>query len=95
MSAPCPTLGFFVAMDVAPSVDTDAWNSAWDDWIDVLERRGLHCGGGGSERLEYAVASDASQATEEDRIALDAWLAQNPHITAWHVGPLKDLTEAV
>ena len=93
MAAPCPTLGFFVSMEVNPSVDSNAWTALWDDWIDMLEGRGLRCGGGGSERHEYAITGDASQATEQDRIAVEAWLTQHPNVTAWNVGPLHDLAD--
>jgi uncharacterized protein YggL (DUF469 family) len=93
MTAPCPTLGFIVTMETGPAVGTAAWNQLWDEWIDVLEQRGLYCGGGGGDCLEYVVAGEASQATDADREVVREWLAQCSDIRAWRVGPLEDLEQ--
>ena len=91
MSAPCPTLGFHVRMERLVDPGTKDDDPFLDAWIDFLEGRGLYCGGGGGRRMEFAVASDAFQATENDREAARAWLASRPELKAWEVGDLEDL----
>ena len=95
MTAPCPTFGFVVRIEIEPAVGTAARDQLWDAWIGVLERHGLYCGGGGGDCLEYVVASEASQATDADRALVREWLAGYPGIRAWEVGPLEDLEQAV
>lgn len=41
--------------------------------------------------MEFAVASEGFQATENDREAARAWLASRPELKAWKVGDLEDL----
>ena len=91
MSAPCPTFGYLVVMDPISDLAAPARDHMRVAWIDFLEDRGLYCGGGGAERLEFVVASEASQATESDRDATRAWLASRPELRAWRVGDLEDL----
>jgi uncharacterized protein YggL (DUF469 family) len=95
MTAPCPALGFLVAMDVASEVGSDDWNATVDAWIEFLESRGLYCAGGGARRLEYTVASEAVQATCNDREAVQWWLSQRTDISGWQIGELEDLNQAV
>lgn len=91
MTAPCPTLGFHVTMELLVDPGEHADEALLDAWIDFLEARGLYCGGGGRQRVELVVASEASQATENDRVAAEAWLASRPELATWHVGDLEDL----
>lgn len=92
MSAPCPTYGFHVAFEFRPSVAPEALDRMWAEWIDVMEGRGLECGGGGDDlRQHYVVSSVAAQATDGDRAAISAWLAARPELAAWTVGELVDL----
>jgi uncharacterized protein YggL (DUF469 family) len=96
MTAPCPTFGFLVVME--PTADPGSREHAelGDAWIDFLESRGLYCGGAAAAaRLEYVVASEASQATENDRVATRAWLASRAELRRWEVGELEDLDRAV
>ena len=89
MTAPCPTLGFVVSMELARAAD--GWTSLADAWRSFLESRGLYCSGGvRGERLEYAVLSEAWQATEVDRASAQAWLAQRDDVKEWRVGELED-----
>jgi uncharacterized protein YggL (DUF469 family) len=92
VSASCPILGFRVVLELGPrpSVDQDLV----DAWIEFLAGRGLHCtGGGGAERMDFVVASDASQATESDRVAARAWLESRADLLRWRVGELVDLDQ--
>jgi uncharacterized protein YggL (DUF469 family) len=91
MSAPCPTLGFRVTMERASDPGTGGDDALLNAWTDFLERRGLYYGGGGRRHLELVVASEAFQATENDREAALAWLASRPELKAWHVGDIEDL----
>jgi uncharacterized protein YggL (DUF469 family) len=90
MTAPCPALGFHVMMD-SGALSRERFDALLDAWIDFLEARGLYCAGGGSEPMRLVVASEASQATENDRVAARAWLASRPELRTWHVGDLEDL----
>ena len=91
MTAPCPTLGFLVHLDLAPAADLDR---VLDAFIEFLEARGLVCGGGGDRSLEYAVSGDGLQATAADRDAVHAWAAAQADLTRYAVGPLIDLEHA-
>jgi uncharacterized protein YggL (DUF469 family) len=91
MTAPCPALGFHVVMESTVDFDSARHDELLDAWTDFLENRGLYCGGGGRDRMEFVVASEASQATENDRVAARAWLASRAELRTWHVGDLEDL----
>ena len=95
MTGPCPTLGFFVRMDIDPTLGAVARAELRDAWTEMLEQRGLYCGGGGGDSQEYVIASEASQATDADRSAVRGWLELHPSIAGWQVGPLGDLDQAV
>lgn len=89
MTAPCPALGFVVAIERAPG-GRDELSRAWRE---LLETRGLCATGGGAERREYVVTSEAAQATESDRDAVRAWLASRADVRRWRVGEVEDLRE--
>ena len=92
MTAPCPALGFHVMMD-SGALSRERFDALLDAWVDFLQARGLYCaGGGGSAPMRIVVASEASQATENDRVAAQAWLASRPELMTWHVGDLEDLS---
>jgi uncharacterized protein YggL (DUF469 family) len=95
MSASCPALGFHVVMEPAASAGSAAYNDLLGAWIMFLEARGLYCGGGGGHpgQMEFAVGSEAAQATEGDRVAARAWLASRPDLRHWQVGDLVDLDQ--
>lgn len=95
MSTPCPTFGFLVVMEPASPIDASTNREHRDAWIGFLETRGLTCAGGGTTNetraeLKFVVTSEASQATETDREAAEAWLASRGELRAWHVGALED-----
>ena len=92
MSAPCPVFGFEVRAEIRP-VDDDDRRALWLALeTDFLAERGLvaRCIALGGV-LSFAVASEASQATDADRRALEAWAATRPEILSMRVGPLVDL----
>lgn len=96
MTAPCPTLGFRVALELAPGLATHARDDLSRAWLALLDARGLSASGGGAaERREYVVTSEAAQATESDRDAVRGWLAAREELRAWRVGELEDLREHV
>src|SRR4051812_31414008 len=76
MSAPCPTFGFLVVMELGSSIDASANRELRDSWIGFLETRGLSGTDGGTvdetrATLRFVVTSEASQATETDREAAE------------------------
>jgi uncharacterized protein YggL (DUF469 family) len=92
MTAPCPALGFRVTIEPRSGIGP-SFEALVDDWTHFLEGRGLHCtGGGASERVAFVVASEASQATENDRVAARAWLSSRPDVSSCDVGDLEDLS---
>lgn len=95
MTAPCPSYGFVVTIAFAPECDEGTRSAFSDAWIELLEAHGLYCAGGGGDSQEYVMASEATQATDADRRAVQAWLAERRELTRWEVGQLIDLTQAV
>ena len=94
MTAPCPAYGFRVGMELVSTLTPAARDILRDAWRALVEERGLYCEGGGSaERVEYVVASEASQATDGDRAAVRTWLASRTELRAWRVGELEDVAE--
>jgi uncharacterized protein YggL (DUF469 family) len=95
MSASCPALGFHVVMEPAASPGSAEYVDLLGALVLFLEGRGLYCGGerSGPRRMELAVGSEASQATENDRVATRAWLESRPDLLRWQVGELVDLDQ--
>jgi hypothetical protein len=95
MSGACPRLGYHVVMDVRPGASPAVREELFAAWTGFLEGRGLYGNRrGGAARLEYVVASEASQATNGDRVATEGWLASRREISAWRVEDLEDLDQA-
>jgi uncharacterized protein len=62
---------------------------------EVLEPRGLQCGGGGDRGWElFVFKPDGQSASDEDRAAVSAWLAARAEVSEVTVGPLIDAGEA-
>jgi uncharacterized protein YggL (DUF469 family) len=91
MTAPCPVLGYRVAMNVSAGMSSSSRGELRQAWLEFLAGRGLYCSGGGVGRIEYVVASEASQATENDRAATRAWLESRRELDAWRVADLEEL----
>jgi hypothetical protein len=94
MTEPCPTLGFFVAIDIAPSSSEVARAAFRARWRDFLAGRGLYAMSAEPDGRRWAVGSEASQASELDCEAARAWLDAQPEVQRAEVGPIEDLNEA-
>jgi uncharacterized protein YggL (DUF469 family) len=95
MTAPCPSFGFIVALVFRPDADDLERRRFWRAFTEALEERGLYCTGGGGDSAEYVVASEAAQATDSDRRAVQAWLGERSELRSCQVGELIDLGETV
>jgi len=92
VAPPCPRYGFLVR--IAPRVGTDAGTLA-ADLARGLETLGLALAGesrGG--HLEFAVVGEGMQATDQDRHAVERWLAARDDADSFEVGPLVDTGDA-
>ncbi|HXD47507.1 MAG TPA: 50S ribosome-binding protein YggL [Gemmatimonadaceae bacterium] len=91
MSAPCPVFGFEARAETRPIDDEDRrelWRALEAEF---LEPRGLTARSLAFGRVvSFAVTSEASQATDADRTALEAWARGRPEIIAFDIGPLLD-----
>jgi uncharacterized protein YggL (DUF469 family) len=92
MTAPCPALGFTVVIEPIAGLaeaERDALRRAWGA---LLDARGLDAHGSiGTGRSAIVVTSEASQATENDREALTAWLSSRADLRRASVGDIEDV----
>ena len=92
MTAPCPALGFVVVIEPSAGLgeaERDALRRAWST---LLDARGLQAHGAiASTRSAIAVSSEASQATDNDREAVRAWLSSRRELRHASVGDIEDL----
>lgn len=95
MTAPCPSFGFIVTLTFHTHVGGAGRARFQEAWTEFLETRGLRWSGGVGVSPEYVVASEAAQATDLDRQAVEAWLADRSQLSAWRIGELIDLGEMV
>ena len=94
MTEPCPTLGFFVAIDIAPSSSEIELATFRARWLAFLASRGLYAVSAVADGQRWAIGSEASQATELDCEAARAWLGTQPEVHHAEVGAIEDLNEA-
>ena len=92
VSAPCPALGFVVELHPASALSGERLTRLREEWAAFLDERGLV----GRERrtetqVRFEVESEASQATQNDRAAAEAWLAARTELDRWRVGDIHDL----
>jgi hypothetical protein len=92
LSAPCPSLGFVVDLEPAGDVSSERLSRLGAEWAAFLDERGLR----GRElpartTLSFEVESEASQATQNDRAAVECWLAARAELARWRVGDIRDL----
>ena len=84
--------GFVARFQVVAALDDAAETRLTDDFLRLLEARGLVTSGGFSgTRWSHVIRSDASQATDADRQAVDAWAASRAEIVSREVGDVVDL----
>jgi uncharacterized protein YggL (DUF469 family) len=94
MSAPCPTLGFPVSLELVTSLDRDGTDRLDASWRSFIDARGLRCvGGRGRDGSALFVTSVGAQATEADRTAVKRWLSDRRDLSGWTVGDLEDRDE--
>ncbi|WP_210519174.1 50S ribosome-binding protein YggL [Hymenobacter terricola] len=80
-------MGFSVKFDLNLP-DSKAEDDFGDRLINAIESNHLLLGGGLND---FFVQSDSSRKTSEsDRQAVEAWLRQQPEVTAINIGPLID-----
>lgn len=95
MSAPCPTLGFQLALTIAPGVAESSRDALRSAFLRTAAGYGLVCAAKDEGSFRFVVTGDGLQATESDRQRLIEWLADQPEIASHRAGPLTDLTERV
>ena len=93
MSAACPRLGFEIRYQLRAPLSEAARLGLWDDFLEVLDGRGLSCEGGGAAEWVHVVWRDGSQAEHEDREALVRWAEGREEIERVTVGQLLDLDD--
>jgi hypothetical protein len=82
---------FELRFHINPSLDTDGIDTVTDAFIEMIEASGLQFGGGGFAEWSGVVQGPfRSSATEEDRAAVLAWLANHPEIVDASAGTLRD-----
>jgi uncharacterized protein YggL (DUF469 family) len=95
MSAPCPVLGFVVAVILEDSPSEEQAQAMVDDLRAMLEAHGLLMrGGGGGRRFEYAVTGNGVQATDADRDVGLQWRARWAGMAMITVSELVDLNQS-
>ena len=92
MSAACPIFGFTLTCALHTPLDEDGEAALTDAFLAFAASRGLVCSGGFSgTRWSMTVHSDAGQATDADRSAIESGAAARPDIATATCGPLVDL----
>jgi hypothetical protein len=94
MTEPCPALGFFVSIELAPESSARVREQFRDYWLTFLTGRGLYAMSAGADGWKWAVGSEASQASELDCEAARRWLAARPEVRQAKVGSIEDLNES-
>jgi len=92
VSAPCPALGFVVDLEPAAGLAAERLATLRAEWAAFLDERGLR---GREQRvgtqLRFEVESEASQATQNDRAAVERWLSTRADVAGCRVGEIHDL----
>jgi uncharacterized protein len=84
--------GFELGFALAPSATAAELDQFWDRFIlGFVEIQGLVCGGACGRVWSVFIAPHGRRsATESDRAAARAWLAEQPGVGGVNVGPLID-----
>jgi uncharacterized protein YggL (DUF469 family) len=92
VSAPCPAFGFVVELEPAAGLAAERLATLRVEWAAFLDERGLR---GREQRvgtqLRFEVQSEASQATQNDRAAVERWLSTRTEVARCRVGDIHDL----
>lgn len=84
--------GFTARFQVVAGLDEGGETRLTDDFLRMLQARGLVTSGGFSgTRWSHVIRSEAAQATDADRQAVDAWAAGRAEIVVRDVGDIVDL----
>lgn len=88
--------GFLVEWELAETLSSEQIRDVHLAFVrDVIEPRGLmrdeHSSG---RRASFALRSEASQATDADRDAVEAWTHARSEIASARIGPLFDFASA-
>ncbi|MGE5102349.1 MAG: 50S ribosome-binding protein YggL [Deltaproteobacteria bacterium] len=96
MSAPCPVFGFLVELQVAAALTSSQMRELRTAFLTrVIEPRGLtYNERSGGHDWSFVVQSEAGQATDADRQAVQAWAREQREVAATKVGPLLDFASA-
>ncbi|MCA9213900.1 MAG: DUF469 family protein [Planctomycetales bacterium] len=65
-----------------------ASESVCDEFLEMIERHNLQCGGGGENTWKCYITSNTFSTTEHQREAVEEWLMNHPQINHVSVGPL-------
>jgi folate-binding Fe-S cluster repair protein YgfZ len=85
-------LGFVVDLEPASELSAERLASLREEWAAFLDARGLRSREQlVGTQLRFEVESEASQATQNDRAAAEAWLAARAEPARWRVGDIQDL----
>jgi uncharacterized protein YggL (DUF469 family) len=95
MSAACPVFGFLVSIEIRAS-DADRMRELHTAFLnEVAESRGLTYSDRPDVRAwTFVVRSEAGQATDADRLAVETWARRRCEIVSVSVGPLLDFASA-
>ena len=92
MTAPCPIYGFTVRFRMREGLGDAIETRLTDDFLRLLDDRGLVSSGGFSgTRWSHVIRSEASQATDADRSAVEHWAADHAEIEERDIGAIVDL----
>jgi uncharacterized protein YggL (DUF469 family) len=92
LSAACPIFGFTLTCVLGSQLDVVGEAALTDAFLRFAASRGLVSSGGFSgTRWSMTVHSDAGQATDADRAAVEQWVASRREIASATIGPLVDL----
>jgi len=96
MSGACPILGFLVEAELDRQLSDTKAGALWDAFMKLLQQRGLEAEGIHSRHTwRYRVRSEATQATDVDRTAIQEWAATQAGIVSCRVGAVHDLEAAL
>jgi uncharacterized protein YggL (DUF469 family) len=92
MTAPCPSFGFLVELEIEP----DAAETLWKSFGALLEERGLEADGGRGYRIwTFRLTGVGAQASDVDRRAIKTWATSQSAVRSVNVGDLFDIWGAV